>query len=465
MHAFHDGVVKKVGGFSFNQESYRQFAGARWVDERDLIKYEKEIRGREARHPGWLVALARRYELLIRSFRTFAEGYSNTQWSRSSNEQLLLVFKKFSTILYKTIAYVYIYIYLNRFFSDEFSVAIAKQLPDINQQNETYRILFALKRLSETRQEKMALLSLATAVAAGRLSMRGRVVEKKLRDLERRFAHLNRYVMYGHSYTLADYRRRVAQLARHQPQQEAEAMRKEIVLGRQAEILLKKLSLPKGMSWKIRGARAWITAAQEWDESFIYLMHHLQPYWDEVAGRLGVSYSELIELTSDEFKEHLQKNKKLPASLRLIARQRYQDSSTIFADGRIRTLWGQALKEYTRREAKAVERYRHIRILKGMPVSPGHVRGRVAVTYSITEIGKVKKGDILVAAGTTPAHVPAMERAAAIVTDEGGLLCHAAIVARELKIPCVVGTKIATKVFKDGDKVEVDADHGIIKRC
>lgn len=56
-----------------------------------------------------------------------------------------------------------------------------------------------------------------------------------------------------------------------------------------------------------------------------------------------------------------------------------------------------------------------------------------------------------------------MERAATIITDEGGITCHAAIISRELKIPCIIGTKIATQVLKDGDRVEVDANKGIIR--
>ena len=78
-------------------------------------------------------------------------------------------------------------------------------------------------------------------------------------------------------------------------------------------------------------------------------------------------------------------------------------------------------------------------------------------------MGKMEKGNIMVAHTTFPALIPAMKKAAAIVTDDGGITCHAAIVARELKIPCVVGTKIATQVLKDGDLVEVDADKGIVK--
>ena len=72
------------------------------------------------------------------------------------------------------------------------------------------------------------------------------------------------------------------------------------------------------------------------------------------------------------------------------------------------------------------------------------------------------KGDILVAIMTTPNFIPALEKAAAFVTDEGGITCHAAIIAREMKKPCIIGTKIATKFLKDGDIVQVDANNGIV---
>jgi len=69
----------------------------------------------------------------------------------------------------------------------------------------------------------------------------------------------------------------------------------------------------------------------------------------------------------------------------------------------------------------------------------------------------------MVACMTKPEFVPAMKKAIAIITDEGGLTCHAAIISRELGIPCVIGTKVATKILKDGMEVEVDADKGIVK--
>jgi len=71
---------------------------------------------------------------------------------------------------------------------------------------------------------------------------------------------------------------------------------------------------------------------------------------------------------------------------------------------------------------------------------------------------------VLVIPMTRPEHVPYMKLASAIVTDDGGITCHAAIVSRELGKPCVIGTKIATQIFKDGDMVEVNANHGIVRK-
>ncbi len=101
--------------------------------------------------------------------------------------------------------------------------------------------------------------------------------------------------------------------------------------------------------------------------------------------------------------------------------------------------------------------------MKGNIAFKGVVQGRVKIITFIGDASKIKDGDILVTSMTDPRYLPAMKIAGAFVTDEGGITCHAAIVARELKKPCIIGTKIATKVLKDGDLVEVDAEKGIVK--
>lgn len=97
-------------------------------------------------------------------------------------------------------------------------------------------------------------------------------------------------------------------------------------------------------------------------------------------------------------------------------------------------------------------------LTKGLPASPGIGAGKVAKISSISELSKVKEGNVLVTVMTNPDMVPAMIKANAIVTDEGGTTCHAAIVSREFGIPCVVGTGDATKVLNDGMEVTVEVD-------
>lgn len=91
------------------------------------------------------------------------------------------------------------------------------------------------------------------------------------------------------------------------------------------------------------------------------------------------------------------------------------------------------------------------------------ITGTVRIISGFKDMGDFQQGEILVTEMTNPDYVPIMKLAAAIVTDEGGITCHAAIASRELKVPCVIGTKVATKLLKNGDIIEVDASSGIIK--
>jgi pyruvate,water dikinase len=103
-------------------------------------------------------------------------------------------------------------------------------------------------------------------------------------------------------------------------------------------------------------------------------------------------------------------------------------------------------------------------LLSGSPASPGIASGPVKIVPDPSQIDKVLEGDILVAEMTTPDFVPAMKRAAAIVTDRGGRTAHAAIVSRELGIPCVVGSEKATATLKDGQVITVDGGSGKVYR-
>jgi len=100
--------------------------------------------------------------------------------------------------------------------------------------------------------------------------------------------------------------------------------------------------------------------------------------------------------------------------------------------------------------------------LKGYPVGSGKITGTVKIIKSKKDFGKFSKDLILVTKMTDPAWTPLIIMAKGMITDKGGRLCHAAIITREFGKVAVVGTENATKLLKDGDKVEIDADRGIV---
>ena len=105
---------------------------------------------------------------------------------------------------------------------------------------------------------------------------------------------------------------------------------------------------------------------------------------------------------------------------------------------------------------------KNVKEFKGQIAYKGKITGKARVLKS-SHIDNFVEGDILVTGMTTPDFVPLIKKAGAIITNEGGITCHAAIIARELKKPCIIGTKIATQILKDGDLVEVDADNGVVR--
>ncbi len=134
----------------------------------------------------------------------------------------------------------------------------------------------------------------------------------------------------------------------------------------------------------------------------------------------------------------------------------------IHSNGKLREIYsGKEAVDFRKKITKKTKK--DVLEIKGMVASMGKITGIVKIVLSIKNLDKVKDGDILVSPMTRPEHISAMKKAGAIVTDDGGITCHAAIVSRELGKPCIVGTKIATQVLKDGDLVEVDANNGVVR--
>jgi phosphoenolpyruvate synthase/pyruvate phosphate dikinase len=181
-------------------------------------------------------------------------------------------------------------------------------------------------------------------------------------------------------------------------------------------------------------------------------IYAILPLFDELAKRMKLSRKDIAFMTNNEILS-------LDVPKDLTARRRgfliYWKNKTIKVETNNKKIKIFRKKVLVEKKAKQIS---------GVVASQGKACGKVKLVFGIKDLSKVKKGNILVAVTTHPDFVPAMQKAAAIITNEGGLTSHAAIVSRELKVPCIVNTKTATKFFKDNDLVEVDAINGIVKK-
>jgi pyruvate,water dikinase len=135
-----------------------------------------------------------------------------------------------------------------------------------------------------------------------------------------------------------------------------------------------------------------------------------------------------------------------------------QDTEWAIADGKTYIVQTRPITTLNRAGKPAAEQ--HQVLLQGLPAVPGAASGVVRVLKDVKDGGRLQDGEVLVAQMTNPDWLPTMRRASALVTDTGGMTCHAAIVARELGVPCIVGARTATKDLKDGTVVTVDGTHG-----
>ena len=144
-----------------------------------------------------------------------------------------------------------------------------------------------------------------------------------------------------------------------------------------------------------------------------------------------------------------------------------RDNKVWLLQARPETVWSKKNKEKKEKQEEnaAVTTERSV-VVKGLPASPGSAAGKAHIILDPAQIAEFKDGEILVTTMTAPDWVPAMKKAKAIVTDAGGMTCHASIVSRELGIPCIVGTKSrsveATTTIEDGMEITVDATNGIV---
>jgi len=271
---------------------------------------------------------------------------------------------------------------------------------------------------------------------------------------------------FGKPYTEKEVIRELKQLAKKDKKQileEATSQISQLSLNKKkTEEFIKRYKLNQNDKKIIKVLKDYIYTSLWADELYHKVPYLIMPILIKICHRLKISYKHLIFMRADEILRSLRIGR-MSKLLLLTINRRINNFAFLYDNRRTKILTGKALNKFTANIIKKQKREISLNEIKGQPVYAGKVKGIIKVIKNMDDIRNFKRGKILVASSTAPVHVPAMGKAIAIITDEGGLLSHAAIVSREFKKPCIVGTKIATEVLKDGDLVEVDANKGIVR--
>lgn len=318
--------------------------------------------------------------------------------------------------------------------------------------------------------EPLDLLKIAREIKNGKYHLEHLpgFLNKKLLDHVHNYSWLKTLAQTEYTFfTLEDYRERLKPMLEKDVDEEIKRIES---IRLQNDKDYKMVCKTYHFSPELRGL---INAMRE----FIYLRTHTTEVSDHLpitsrqtllqvaAKRLGLTNEQVVTLTTFEIAQLLE-GKKIADLVTMLAK-RQEAYAFVLIDRKMSILIGKEAQEFYDRFTPSFNRKVtkiDTVIITGMPASMGKATGPAKILFAHNDIAKVEKGDILVAPVTTPDYILAMEKAAAFVTDEGGITSHAAIVAREFGVPCVVGTKVATKIFKDGDLIEVDANMGVVRR-
>ncbi|MFH1506245.1 MAG: PEP-utilizing enzyme [archaeon] len=419
-------------GIDYTIKDFKVVNAKNYVSERYNELFER-VKEKIEHDPDFLMNTAERCYKDIEIFFQVWVMINKKDVKKLRDEELKKLFKEYLNTLYKLMAYLHLPIAIDKYLSLKLEKYGNQRLD-----------LITPEKRSSVKEEKIELLKILL-----------NKTEDKLDEHLRKWAWLGDHFFKGNFWTKQELLQRVEELKKKDIKKELDSLLDEENKAKgKSDNIIKELGL-SGKDLNI------VKAAKEYTFLRIHRLDALfkseylvKNLLDEIAKRMQITYDDFTYLLPEEVLEFF-KTKNINKQAIEARKKNY---ALVMVDKKIEVYIGEDVKDY-----KEKEEISEGKIIKGQTASPGKVVGIVKIIMNKADFGKINTGDILVTTMTTPDFVPIMEKAVAIVTDEGGITCHAAIISRELKIPCIIGTRIATKVLKDGDKVEVDADHSIVK--
>lgn len=370
------------------------------------------------------------------------------------------------------------------YLSDYLMQKFRKYLKKIKQEekfSDYYTVLSSSEKKSEVQEEEVARLDLLLKIMADKKSKNiiQNIKKSNYKNFSEKYSsvdklfqkHLKDFGWLTYAYAgptmTAEYLFRA--LAENIKTGDAKKQKNKILnhyenIKKEKQRIIKEIKLPENLKYAFQ-----VSAEMMFIKDYrkgIYQKSYvtMDKIMDEIAIRLEMKSKEIKYLVLEDIKDAIQNRK--AKKYQKIARERTKLCYYIASKGEIKVFESKKAKKIIAKLKKESDKefyQEKIGELKGMMAYKGKAKGIIKIVLVAKDVAKVKNGDILVSSATNPDLIMGLKKAVAIVTDTGGIISHAAIVSRELKKPCIVGTKIATKVLKDGDLVEVDANKGIVK--
>ncbi|MBW2982500.1 hypothetical protein KY343_06480 [Candidatus Woesearchaeota archaeon] len=440
--------LRKYLNISFNKV-LMIFDNGMWncvINVKEWSKAQERMFKLYKKDPKIIDKFTKKFKKAIKKYLNFTKTLVKKDYSKLTNKDLLKLYKKYNK------EYVESFIYgecpaqvLKWFLEEELKGKLLEIIKDEKKVNEIFSLLIMPSKDTFLTREEKDLLKIALAKNKGELKN-----------------HAEKYnwisVDYnGKPLTVKDFKNNLRKIKN--PEQRLKELK-----GNNRKIKQEQLKIKKRYKIDNETFKLCITA-----QKCVYLMdlkreeyskahYHVQFLMKEIGKRLGLSLRQADYLTIKEVEKGLVKNIKFDKK---ILDKRYKKSVYIGDEHNFVI----ADKKQEAAVRKAVEKKpEKIKELKGICGNPGKIKAKARVILKTKDFPKFKKGEILVASFTTPDFVVVMKKASGLVTDFGGITSHAAIVSRELKVPCIVGTEQATKLIKTGDLIEIDAENGIVKK-
>lgn len=425
-----------------------------FIDLNEWTYLEKRLASEVEANKGFLkkfINLCYQYsDELIKASKEIA---SVSDLQNLNNSQLLSLYRKYQDFVLRLMPFMNGTLVLDSVLRKQIILAFESELgiSDNKEQDLLMSKLIIPKKKSFFVEETENLLKVALKLQKEKSAD----IRNDIQNYLKNFAWMTSIAYLGKSQTKEDVMKKINNLIKENPEsrlKEVERIKKETLESYQEA--MEQIKTSSRLVELIDLSREFIYL-QTYRIDIFFLAHfYIYPLLNAIAERFGLEVNELVYLTGDEIVGLLEGGKGVDKKE---IKSRISNYALIEETGKFTLLSGSQVRRVTQRIIEET-------VVKGTVANRGRATGEAKLIYEVEDIPKVNKGDIIVSPMTHPKLVPAIIRSSGIITDFGGILCHAAIVSREFGIPCIVGTKTATKVFKDGDLIELNAYEGSARK-